>query len=160
MYLLNRIDLTNRHAVVTGGGQGIGLSIAKRLLASGASVTLWDQNEEALASAEHELGPGDHVSSRKVDVSNYEQVTAAVSQHAGIDILVANAGISGPNFPTWEYPIEDWEKILRINLTGVFYCCRAVLPHMLEKNYGRIVNVASIAGKEGNPNASVRNAKG
>lgn len=159
---MNRIDLTNRHAIVTGGGQGIGLSIAKRLLASDASVTLWDQNEDALASAQEELAAGSLVSVAKVDVADYEQVAAAssqaVSQHGKIDIMVANAGISGPNFTTWEYPIDDWEKILKINLTGIFYCCRAILPHMLEKNYGRIVTVASIAGKEGNPNASAYSA--
>jgi 3-oxoacyl-[acyl-carrier protein] reductase len=159
---LNQIDLTSRHAVVTGGGQGIGLSIAKRLLASGASVTLWDQNVEALASAQKELAAGSLVSVTRVDVADYEQVAAAsalaVSQHGKVDIMVANAGISGPNFTTWEYPIDDWEKILKINLTGIFYCCRAILPHMLERNYGRIVTVASIAGKEGNPNASAYSA--
>lgn len=147
---------------MTGGGQGIGLSIAKRLLASGASVTLWDQNVEALASAQKELAAGSLVSVTRVDVADYEQVAAAsalaVSQHGKVDIMVANAGISGPNFTTWEYPIDDWEKILKINLTGIFYCCRAILPHMLERNYGRIVTVASIAGKEGNPNASAYSA--
>jgi 2-dehydro-3-deoxy-L-rhamnonate dehydrogenase (NAD+) len=147
---------------VTGAAQGIGLSIAKRLLASGASVTLWDQNDQELAVAQKQLAAGTLVSVAKVDVADYEQVAAAsslaISQHGKVDIMVANAGISGPNFTTWEYPIDDWEKILKINLTGIFYCCRAILPHMLERNYGRIVTVASIAGKEGNPNASAYSA--
>ena len=159
---MNQIDLHHRHAVVTGGAQGIGLSIAKRLLASGASLSLWDRDGEMLEAARAELVEQGSVSTSIVDVSDAESVNAAtaktVSAHGKIDILVANAGIAGPNYKSWEYPVDAWKQVMDINLTGVFLCCRAVVPHMLRQEYGRIVNLASIAGKEGNANASAYSA--
>jgi NAD(P)-dependent dehydrogenase (short-subunit alcohol dehydrogenase family) len=159
---MNQIDLYNRHAVVTGGAQGIGLSVVRRLLDSGASVSLWDRDAELLSKTVRELGRDHGVSANVVDVSDDASVAAAttetLSRHGKIDILVANAGIAGPNYKTWEYPIEAWRQVIEINLVGVFLCCRAIVPHMLRAGYGRIVNVASIAGKEGNPNASAYSA--
>src|SRR5579884_401082 len=158
---MNTIDLRARHAVVTGAAQGIGLAIVRRLLASGASVSLWDRDGELLGQVLHDLPP-DRCSSEVADVSDPASVEAAtadtINRYGRIDILVANAGIAGPNHPTWEYPIETWKQIVDINLIGVFLCCRAVIPHMLRQGYGRVVNVASIAGKEGNPNASAYSA--
>ena len=162
---MNQIDLNGRHAVVTGAGQGIGLSIAVRLIQSGASVSLWDRDGAVLETALNQcrqLNTNVHVSAETVDVSDSASVETAahntIEKHGKIDILVANAGIAGPNHKTWEYPVDDWQKIMDINLTGVFLCCRAVVPQMIRQNYGRIVNVASIAGKEGNPNASAYSA--
>ncbi|HWY93270.1 MAG TPA: SDR family NAD(P)-dependent oxidoreductase [Chthoniobacterales bacterium] len=159
---MNQIDLNQRKAVVTGGAQGIGFSIASRLIASGATVSLWDRNEELLKKAHEELSIQGQVSFEIVDVASAESVDAAtksaVQQHGRIDILVANAGITGPNYKSWEYPIDAWKQVIDINLTGVFLCCRAIVPYMLEQDYGRIVNVASIAGKEGNANASAYSA--
>jgi 2-dehydro-3-deoxy-L-rhamnonate dehydrogenase (NAD+) len=159
---MNQIDLTNRHAIVTGGAQGIGLSIARRFLASGASVTLWDRDRELLAATVKELDGRGTVDALTTDVTDAEAVTraaAATAEKFGkIDILVANAGISGPNLKAWEYPVETWKQLIEIDLTGVFLCCRAVIPFMLQQKYGRIVNVSSIAGKEGNPNASAYSA--
>jgi len=159
---MNQIDLSHRHAIVTGGAQGIGLAIARRFLASGASVTLWDRDGELLASAARELGALGAVDSVMTDVTQAESIAAAAASTAEkfgrIDILVANAGISGPNLKCWEYPVEVWKQIVDVDLTGVFLCCRAVVPFMLQRKYGRIVNVASIAGKEGNPNASAYSA--
>ncbi len=159
---MNQIDLKNRHAIITGGAQGIGLSIATRLLASGASVSLWDRDADILKTALAQLGQHGAVSAEIVDVSDADSVMAAtestVKKHAKVDILVANAGIAGPNHKSWEYPVDAWTQVIDINLTGIFLCCRAIVPHMLRQNYGRIVNVASIAGKEGNPNASAYSA--
>ena len=159
---VNQIDLKNRHAVVTGGAQGIGLSIALRLHSSGASVSIWDYDQAPLNTAVEQLQHTGVVSGQVVDVSESSSVEKAVAStietHQKIDILVANAGIAGPNHRTWEYPPEDWRRVVNVNLLGVFYCCRAILPHMLKQNYGRIVNVASVAGKEGNPNASAYSA--
>lgn len=155
---MNRIDLNNRHAVITGGAQGIGFSVATRLLASGASVSLWDRDTETLDAALEELQSQGTVSGETVDVENAESVTAATEstlrKQGKIDILVASAGIAGPNYNSWEYPLDAWERVIAINLTGVFLCCRAIVPHMLRQNYGRIVNISSIAGKEGNATAS------
>jgi 2-dehydro-3-deoxy-L-rhamnonate dehydrogenase (NAD+) len=155
---VNQIDLNHRHAVITGGAQGIGLSVATRLRASGASVSLWDRDAEVLKSALDQLQGEGTISSEIVDVSNVESVNAAtenaILKHGKIDILVASAGIAGPNNKTWEYPIDAWKQVMDINLTGVFLCCRAIVPHMLHQNYGRIVNISSIAGKEGNATAS------
>jgi NAD(P)-dependent dehydrogenase (short-subunit alcohol dehydrogenase family) len=159
---MNQIDLNHRCAVVTGAAQGIGFSIARRLLASGATVSLWDRDAELLAAAAEQIGKSKMPSHEIVDVSDPDGVTAAanatIQKHGKIDILVANAGIAGPNHKSWEYPIDAWKQIIDINLTGVFLCCRAIVPHMLNRNYGRIVNVASIAGKEGNANASAYSA--
>lgn len=159
---MNQIDLNQRHAVVTGGAQGIGLSIATRLLASGASVCLWDRDAGRLKTAQAQLAEKGNVSIEMVDVSDAESVHAAAestaTNHGKIEILVANAGIAGPNHKSWEYPIDAWKQIIDINLTGVFLCCRAIVPYMLQQNYGRIVNVASIAGKEGNANAPAYSA--
>lgn len=159
---MNQIDLQNRYAIVTGGAQGIGFAIAKRLLESGASVSLWDQDQRLLPRAAEQLGAGRRVTTETVDVSDASRVaaaSAATAHHFGrIDILIANAGIAGPNHKAWEYPIEAWKQVLDVNLTGVWLCCRAVIPHMIRQRYGRIVNVASIAGKEGNPNASAYSA--
>jgi 3-oxoacyl-[acyl-carrier protein] reductase len=159
---MNKIDLKSRHAVVTGGAQGIGLSVAKRLLDSGATVSLWDRDAELLSKTVRELGQAHVVTGHVVDVSNEASVAVATAEtldrHGKIDILVANAGIAGPNHKTWDYPVETWRQVIDINLVGVFLCCHAVVPHMLRAGYGRIVNVASIAGKEGNPNASAYSA--
>jgi 3-oxoacyl-[acyl-carrier protein] reductase len=159
---VNQIDLNQRHAIVTGGAQGIGLAIARRLLASGASVSLWDRDAEVLKTTQADLAERQKVSIQLVDVSDPDGVSkatkATAAEHGRIDILVANAGIAGPNHKSWEYPIDAWKQIIDINLTGVFLCCRAVVPFMLEQDYGRIVNVASIAGKEGNANASAYSA--
>ncbi len=159
---MNQIDLTNRHAIVTGGAQGIGLSMAQRFLASGASVTLWDRDRELLAATVKELDGRGKVDAVTADVTDVQMLARAaastVEKFGKIDILVANAGISGPNLKAWEYPVETWKQIIDVDLTGVFLCCRAVIPFMLQQKYGRIVNVSSIAGKEGNPNASAYSA--
>jgi len=156
---MNKIDLVGRRAVVTGGAQGIGRAIAERLLASGAAVSIWDRDAKLLESA---VSSGFGVHSVSADVSNAGDVEASVAATAealgGIDILVANAGITGPNVKLWEYPIDAWREVMEVNLNGVFLCCRAVVPLMLRQKYGRILNVASIAGKEGNPNAAAYSA--
>ena len=149
-----------RHAVVTGGAQGIGHAIATRLKADGATVTLWDRDEASLDEAVAGFGGG--VDGAVVDVTDPDCVAdaaAALTANGGrIDILVNNAGIAGPNAPLWDYPIDEWRRVLDIDLNGVFHCCRAVAPAMRARDYGRIVNIASIAGKEGNPNASAYSA--
>jgi 3-oxoacyl-[acyl-carrier protein] reductase len=133
---MNKLDFAGRSAIVTGGAQGIGAAIAKRLQASGAKVVVWDLD-----------------GSPKVDVAKPAQIENALKNLGEIDVLVNNAGIAGLNTPTIDYPIEEWERVLRVNLTSQFLCCRAVAPRMVKAGYGRIVNIASIAGKEGNPNA-------
>lgn len=157
---MNQIDLKDRCAVVTGGAQGIGRAIAERLLESGARICLWDADGALASEVAKELGP--MASSQALDVTDSDAVAAAAagmaSSFGAIDILVNNAGISGPNVPTWEYPVEDWRQVLDIDLNGVFYCCRAVVPIMREAGYGRVVNIASVAGKEGNPNAPAYSA--
>jgi len=159
---MNKIDLTGRHAIVTGAAQGIGLSITRRFLASGASVTLWDRDRDLLAATLKELGGLGTVDAVIGDVTDAEAVARAAASTAEkfgkIDILVANAGISGPNLKAWEYPVETWKQIIDVDLNGVYLCCRAIVPFMLQQKYGRIVNVSSIAGKEGNPNASAYSA--
>ena len=159
---MNRIDLDGRHAVITGGAQGIGLSIAARFLKSGASVSLWDRDTQLLKTAVAQLREHGSVSTNEVDVSDEDSVDEAtqstLKEHGKIDILVANAGIAGPNHKTWDYPTDAWKEVININLIGVYLCCRSIVPHMLAQNYGRIINVASIAGKEGNANASAYSA--
>ena len=133
---MNKLDFAGRHAIVTGGSAGIGAAIVKRLKASGASVTVWDLD-----------------GSPRVDVTDPQSIEKAVQGIEKLDVLVNNAGIAGKNVPTVDYPIEEWERVLRVNLTSQFLCCRAVAPKMVKAKYGRIVNIASVAGKEGNPNA-------
>ena len=159
---MNSIDLKGRAAIVTGGAQGIGFAVAARLLQSGAAVSLWDRDEDVLRQAASQLQQAGRVITAAVDVTSADAVQAAADATAkelgSIDILVANAGIAGPNHKLWEYPVDAWKQVIDINLSGVFYCCRVVVPYMVKQNYGRIVNVASIAGKEGNPNASAYGA--
>jgi len=155
---MNQIDLKGRHAVVTGGARGIGLSIASRLLASGAAVSLWDRDAAALEAVAHTLAGTGRVHTAAVELTqpaSVEAAAAATLQALGhIDILVNNAGIAGATRKLWEYAPEEWQQVLQIDLFAVFLTCRALVPHMLDRGYGRIVNIASIAGKEGNPNAS------
>ena len=155
---MNKIDLQGRNAVVTGGARGIGLAIAQRLLASGAQCSLWDLDAEALRAATKALEGGGTVQTAVVNVTQPDSVHSAADntrRHFGaIDILVNNAGIAGATKKTWEFTPTEWQEVLQVDLFGVFLCCHAVVPGMIEKGYGRIVNIASIAGKEGNPNAS------
>ena len=159
---MNNFDLKGRRAVVTGAAQGFGRAITERLLASGASVALWDVDPDESATTARELNGHGTISSHTVDVSDMAQVDAAtaatVRALGGIDILVANAGIAGPNHKTWEYPPEEWQRVIEVDLMSVFYCCRAVIPLMLQNKYGRIVTISSVAGKEGNANASAYSA--
>ncbi|TMH67699.1 MAG: SDR family oxidoreductase [Betaproteobacteria bacterium] len=157
---MNRLDFDKRTAVVTGGAAGIGFAIAKRLASSGARVALWDRDTRALDAAKAALG--NDTSVHPLDVSNAAMVDQVARDTAdvmgGIDVLVCSAGITGPNNVTWEYPVDDWRKVFDVNVHGLFYCNRAVVPIMQRKNYGRIVNIASVAGKEGNPNAPAYSA--
>ena len=147
-------------AVITGGATGLGYAIAQRMLASGASVTLWDRDPQALERACKSLGGG--ARGVLVDVADYSQVEAALAQTlqatSQIDMLVNSAGITGPNTTLWDYPVTEWERVMQVNLGGVFHVCKAVVPVMRDQDYGRIVNIASVAGKEGNPNASAYSA--
>jgi 3-oxoacyl-[acyl-carrier protein] reductase len=158
----NRIDLSGRVAVVTGGARGIGRAVVERFLASGAAVAIWDRDEALAESTASELIGMGPIADFAVDVTDLAAVErardATIGAYKRIDILVNNAGISGPNAPTWEYPKQAWDEVIAINLTGPFHCCRALVPGMIAQNYGRIVNVASIAGKEGNPNAPAYSA--
>jgi 2-dehydro-3-deoxy-L-rhamnonate dehydrogenase (NAD+) len=156
---MNTLDLRNRVAIVTGAARGIGLAAARRALASGATVALWDVDADRLTAAKEELSSSyASVSAHAVELTDRSAVeaatTATIGQHGGIDILVNNAGITGGNAVTWELDPEVWRHVIDVNLVGPFLTCRAVVPHMIAAGYGRIVNVASIAGKEGNPNAS------
>ena len=155
---MNRIDLDGRVAVVTGGAQGIGRAVVERMLASGARVVIWDRDAALGAQAAAETGAG-FVAVDQTDLAAVQAAVAATEAEAGgIDILVANAGIAGMNATVADYPAQEWRSIIDINLTGVFHCCKAVVPGMIARGYGRIVNTASIAGKEGNPNASAYSA--
>ena len=159
---MNEIDLRGRRAVITGGAEGFGRAVAERFLRSGAAVSLWDINRELLAQTARELSASGPVHTAIADISDRSQVEAAVAstlhEWSGVDILVANAGLTGPNAPTWEYPPDEWRRVVDVNLVGSFYCCRAVAPIMLRQNYGRIVMISSVAGKDGNPNASAYSA--
>ncbi len=153
---MNQLDMKGRNAIVTGGASGIGLAICGRLLQSGANVSIWDCNEKAMAAAARSLGaPKTHTAA--VDVTNLASVEAAFASTLAafdkIDALVNSAGIAGLNATAWEYPVDEWLRVHAIDLHGTFYTCRTVIPHMIRNGYGRIVNIASVAGKEGNPNA-------
>jgi 2-dehydro-3-deoxy-L-rhamnonate dehydrogenase (NAD+) len=155
---MNQLDLKGRHAVVTGGASGLGFAIAERLTASGATVMIWDLDEKACLAAAARLSGY----RGRIDVSDLAAVMNAVQTTLkfvpAIDILINNAGITGPNVKLWDYPADAWNQVFAVNLHGVFNCCRAVIPHMRSRNYGRIVNIASVAGKDGNPNASAYSA--
>jgi len=155
---MNKLDLAGRAAIVTGGISGIGLAIAQRLAESGAMLSLWDRDAPALARLAKELGAKTKVHAANVDVASYQQVVAAAKDTASalgkIDILVNSAGVAGANAMLWEFPVDEWIRVHNVNLHGVFYTCREVVPYLQKNGYGRIVNIASIAGKEGNPTAS------
>ncbi|GAA6208677.1 SDR family NAD(P)-dependent oxidoreductase [Cognatishimia sp. WU-CL00825] len=155
---MNQLDLQNRRAVITGGGRGMGFAIAKRLLQSGASVALWDVDQDTLKTAKEALSPLGPVHTQIVDVSDYAAVEAAAKKvssiFGGIDLLINSAGIAGVNTPLVDYPLQTWNAVMNVNLNGIFHTCRAIVPYMQENDFGRIVNIASVAGKEGNPNAS------
>ena len=149
-------DFKDKTAIITGGAQGFGLDIAKRFLKSGAKVIIWDIDPKMIEKSVKDLN-NSNLSSNVVDVSNYKEVESCVNkivENSNIDVLINNAGITGPTASLWEYDIEEWKKVVNINLMGTFNCCKAIVPNMIKNNYGRIVNVASVAGKDGNANAS------
>ena len=153
---MHKFDLTNRTAIITGGAQGFGLDIARRFLDSDAKVIIWDIDEKELIKASKELN-NSNLQYNIVDVSNYKQVEDTIkkiTRSNNIDILINNAGITGSTAALWDYDVEEWNRIIQINLMGTFNCCKCVVPNMIENDYGRIVNVASVAGKDGNANAS------
>ena len=153
-------DFKNRTAIITGGAQGFGFDIAKRFLNSGGKVIIWDIDQKMIENALKQLD-NPNLSSNIVDVSNYgdvEKIVKEITNKTNIDILINNAGITGPTASLWEYDIDMWKKVVEINLMGTFNCCRAIVPNMIKNNYGRIVNVASVAGKDGNANASAYSA--
>lgn len=153
---MNHLDLEGRCAIVTGGASGLGLAITQRLVQSGAKVSIWDVDPQKMAEVASSLGK--QVQVDLVDVSQIDQVEAAFARTLGafgrVDALVCSAGIAGPTAPTWEYSVRDWIRVNEVNVNGVFFCCRTVVPHMIQNGYGRVVNMASVAGKEGNANSS------
>lgn len=157
---MNQIDLDGRVAIITGGAQGIGRAVAERFADSGAKVEIWDLDGALAAKAAAEIGKG--AAGVAIDVTDAAAVKKAAdaleARLGSVDILVTSAGIAGPNLKTWEYPLDEWNRIMRLNVDGTLHCCQSVLPGMLKRNYGRLVLVASIAGKEGNPNASAYSA--
>ncbi len=153
---MHQFDLKNKTAVITGGAQGFGLDIAKKFLSSGSKVFIWDIDEKELLKATKEIS-NENLSYNVVDVSKFDQIQKAVNHIISknkIDILINNAGITGPTAELWNYDVSNWNSIVDINLNGTFYCCKLIVPHMIKNNYGRIVNIASVAGKDGNANAS------
>ena len=151
-----KFSFENRTALITGGAQGFGFDIAKRFLESGAKVIIWDIDSKMLEKAVNDLN-NSNLESKIVDVSNFKEVETSVKEiikKSNIDILINNAGITGPTASLWEYDLETWKKVVDINIMGTFHCCKAIVPNMIKNNYGRIVNVASVAGKDGNANAS------
>jgi len=154
---MNKFNLSNRVAIVTGGAQGFGLAISERFIQSGAKVIIWDIDKKAAETAIKKISSENSIY-QIVDVKNFEEIKKNLddieSNYGKIDIFINNAGIAGMNTTVAEYPLEEWNKVIDLNLNAVFYCCKAVVPFMIKNNYGRIVNIASIAGKEGNPNAS------
>ena len=157
---MNNYNLKGRVAVVTGGAQGFGYAITKRLLESGAEVIIWDIDQKAMDEALKKLS-SDKCSYQNVDVTNINDITKNIeniTKEKNIDIFINNAGMAGQNTQVWNYPKDEWLKVMDLDLNSVFYCCKAIVPHMIKNNYGRIVNISSIAGKEGNPNASAYSA--
>ena len=154
---MNKIDLKNKVAVVTGGAQGFGLAMTKRLISSGATVAIWDIDKKASDKAMQEVNSKNCIY-QSVDVTNFENIDSNLKEleksYKKIDIFINNAGITGLNAKVWDYPVDEWNKVIELDLNATFYCCKAVVPYMIKNNYGRIVNISSIAGKEGNPNAS------
>ena len=154
---MNKYNFIGRVAIVTGGAQGFGLAITKKIIQSGGKVVIWDIDNDAIEKAKKEIN-SDNFSAQLVDVTNFKTIETAVkdleNKFGKIDIFVNNAGITGMNAKVWEYPLDEWKKVIELDLNSTFYCCKAIVPHMLKNNYGRIINIASIAGKEGNPNAS------
>ena len=151
-----KFNLSNRIAIVTGGAQGFGLAIAKKFLDCGAEVIVWDIDKSALNRTQESI-KNEKFTTQIVDITNFNEVTKnieLITNKKNIDIFINNAGITGLNAGVWNYPVDEWQKVININLNAVFYCCKAVVPHMIKNNYGRIVNIASISGKEGNANAS------
>jgi 2-dehydro-3-deoxy-L-rhamnonate dehydrogenase (NAD+) len=161
---MNLLDMKGRHAVITGAATGLGFAIAQRMLASGARVTIWDRDEVGMRSAVDQLQQqhlGAVVHTVQVDVTRHDSVVQATAQTtalAAVDVLVNSAGITGPNTQVWNYPVDAWQQVFDVNVHGLFYCCRELSVHMRARNYGRIVNIASVAGKDGNPNASAYSA--
>ena len=157
---MHDFDLKNRTAIITGGAQGFGLNIAEKFLNSGAKVIIWDVDEKKLQSVSKKIN-NSKLSYNVVDISSFEKVNSIVleiKKSSKIDILVNNAGITGPTTELWNYSLEDWNKVVEINLNGTFNCCKSIVPYMIKNNYGRIVNIASVAGKDGNANASAYSA--
>ena len=157
---MHQFDLKNKTAIITGGAQGFGLNIAEKFLNSGANVIIWDVDEKKLQSASKKIN-SPKLSYNVVDISSFEKVNKIVleiEKSSKIDILVNNAGITGPTTELWNYSLEDWNKVVEINLNGTFNCCKSIVPNMIKNNYGRIVNIASVAGKDGNANASAYSA--
>ena len=154
---MNKYNFSERVAIVTGGAQGFGLAITKKIIQSSGKVVIWDIDNNAIEKAKKEIN-SDNLSVQLVDVTNFKVIETAVKElenkFGKIDIFVNNAGITGMNAKVWEYPLDEWKKVIELDLNSTFYCCKAIVPHMLKNNYGRIINIASIAGKEGNPNAS------
>ena len=157
---MHQFDLKNKTAIITGGAQGFGLNIAEKFLNSGANVIIWDVDEKKLQSAFKKIN-NPKLSYNVVDISSFEKVNNIVleiEKSSKIDILVNNAGITGPTTELWNYSLEDWNKVVEINLNGTFNCCKSIVPYMIKNNYGRIVNMSSVAGKDGNANASAYSA--
>ena len=154
---MNKYNFSERLAIVTGGAQGFGLAITKRIIQSGGKVIIWDIDKKAVEKAQKEI-ESDNFNFQIVDVTDFNIIESSIKdleeQFDKIDIFVNNAGITGMNAKVWDYPIEEWKKVIELDLNSTFYCCKAIVPHMIKNNYGRIINIASIAGKEGNPNAS------
>ena len=153
---MKKYNFNDRVAIETGGAQGFGLAITKKIIQSGGKVVIWDIDNDAIKKAKKEIN-SENFSVQLVDVTNFKAIETAVKElenkFGKIDIFVNNAGITGMNAKVWEYPLDEWKKVIELDLNSTFYCCKAIVPHMLKNNYGRIINIASIAGKEGNPNA-------
>ena len=153
---MNKIDLNSKTAIITGGAQGFGFAMTKRFLDSGANVIMWDIDEKTIEQSLKNIN-SPKLSANVIDVTDFEKVSQEVKKitsSKNIDIFINNAGITGKNTTVAEYPVDEWKKVLELDLNAVFYCCKAIVPHMIKNNYGRIINISSIAGKEGNPNAS------